>query len=153
MGRPRTIRSVYLDASCLIGICQGDQKHKPLLSVLARLDSGEIELIASTALIAEFLPNHPRSDGAAAAHVADLLEDPRTRLVDVSPSVSRRAREYRESMNLSTWDAIHLATAVEQGADVLFAVDGRLTPDTDVDGVWISHPFDLEEPNLFNQQD
>lgn len=122
--RPETVSRVCLDSSCLIGVVQGEEAFAPLRSLLAQIASGRVELVASTALLAEFLPNHSRSDRDLTSQVRGLVKSQAT-LVDVTPSLAELAADLREEFGLKTWDAIHLATSVMTEADVLFVRDEK----------------------------
>jgi predicted nucleic acid-binding protein len=105
---------------------------------LQGISAGSVELLASTALLAEFLPN--------------LLKTQAT-LLDVTPSVADLACELRELYGMSTWDAVHLATSITGKADVLFVRDNKFPVDQLVQGVWVSAPFDIEGEHLFSDLD
>ena len=49
---------------------------------------------------------------------------------------------------MGTWDAVHLATAILAGVDVVVVRDHKF-PDGDYEGVHITGPFDLDEDKLF----
>ena len=147
--RPDSVTRVCFDASCLIGIVQGEAVFAPLQSTLDGAADGRIEIIASTAMLAELLPNHPRGNPGAAVELRQLLKTQAT-LIDVSPTVAELAGEFREEFGLTTWDAVHLATSVVGNADVLFVRDGKFPTETLVRGVWVSGPYDIEGAHLFN---
>lgn len=148
--RPDKVRSASLDASALLGFVTGDPDFACLKSLLAAVDRGEVLLVESAAMLTEVRPRHAR-DTPARVHarqaVLALLESPETRLVDVSTVVARKAGELAAKHNLKTWDAVHLATAILSGVDVLVARDERF-PKGDVESVWVTEPFDLNEDNL-----
>lgn len=151
MARPEKVRRVLLDASCLIGVIAGEDEMLCLRSLLAAVDKGEVVMVASTALLTEVLPAHARNGSAVTRRrIQDLLRDPATELIDVSLPVAQRAAEYRVSFGLKTWDAVHLATASLAQCDVLFVRDGKFPTDSDVDGVWVSLPYDIEGEHLLN---
>lgn len=147
--RPETVGRVCLDSSCLIGVVQGEEAFAPLRSLLTQIASGKVELVASTALLAEFLPNHSRSDRDLTSQLRGLVKSQAT-LVDVTPSLAEMAADLREEFGLKTWDAIHLATSVLTEADVLFVRDGKFPTGRLVRGVWVSTPYDIEGEHLFN---
>lgn len=151
MGRPDKIESVLLDASALIGVIKGEPEFECLKSLLAAVDRGEVRLVESTAILAEVQPEH-RRDAALHADAREavraLLESPATQLVDVSTAVARKAGDLRVDHNLTTWDAVHLATAVVAGVDVLVVRD-RKFPAGMYEGVYVTGPFDIDEDKLF----
>jgi predicted nucleic acid-binding protein len=92
-----------------------------VLGVLALCESGEAELLASDALRFETDRNpHPvrRSYAEEALSVA-------SEHVSSSPAVEQRARGY-QTLGLKPLDALHLASAVEGGADYFCTCDDRL---------------------------
>jgi predicted nucleic acid-binding protein len=152
VARPDKIETALLDASALLGVIKGDEAFLPLRSLLAAVDRGEVRLVESTAILAEVLVAHPNdtTDHVHARNtVRDLLESKTTELVDVSTTVARKAGELRVSHGLKTWDAVHLATAIVAGVDVLVVRD-RGFPEGDFEGVFVTGPFDLAEGKLFD---
>lgn len=150
MGRPDTIRTALLDASALIGVIKGEPEFACLKSLLAAVDRGEIRLIESTAILAEVQPEHDSDTSRHARDkVRELLESPATQLVDVSTVVARKAGELKASLRLKTWDAVHLATAILGGVDVLVVRDHQF-PEGEYEGVYVTRPFDVDDDKLFH---
>ncbi len=148
MVKPDQVRRALLDASCLIGIIAGDPAFAALQSLLRAVDEGSVTLVESTAILTEVLPTHPRGDLAKRGIIQDLLESPRTELVDVTVVVARRAAELRVEHGLKTWDAIHLATGIVSSVDVVFVRDSKFPTGHTVDGVYVSNPYDIDEDKL-----
>lgn len=151
MARPDKVDSALLDASSLLGVVTGDPDFACLKSLLAAVDRGEVRLVESSAILVEVRPHH-EGDGPENARVRDdllaLLESRRTQLVDVNTVVARKAGQLAADLGLKTWDAVHLATAILAGVDVLIVRDGRF-PEGDYEGVWVTGPFDLNEGTIF----
>ncbi len=151
MARPDQIDTALLDASALIGVIKGEPEFECLKSLLAAVDRGEVALVESTAILIEVLPTHD-TDTELHAIARDaaraLLEAPATQLVDVSTAVARKAGELRATHRLKTWDAVHLATAILAGVDVVIVRDSKM-PEGDYEDVWVTGPFDLDEDKLF----
>lgn len=151
MGRPSKIESASLDASALIGVIKGEPAFEGLKALLAAVDRGEVTLVASTAILVEVQPQHGRDTefhSRAREAVRGLLESPATQLVDVSTAVARKAGSLRAKHGLTTWDAVHLATAILARVDVLVVRDNKF-PMGDYEGVYVTGPFDLDEDKLF----
>ncbi len=151
MGRPSKIERALLDASALIGVIKGELAFEGLRSLLAAVDRGEVTLVESTAILTEVQPQHTGdtdSHALARETVRALLESPMTQLVDVSTAVARKAGNLRVEHGLTTWDAVHLATAVLAGVDVLVVRDGKF-PMGEYEGVYVTGPFDIDEDKLF----
>lgn len=150
MAKPERIETVLLDASCLLGLVVDDPDFRCLRPLLEAVDQGTIQLVESTAILAEVLHKHERDTGAhalARSTMRDLLESADTRLVDVSSVIARKAGDLRVALGLKTWDAVHLATAIVAQVDVLVVRDSKF-PQGDHEGVWVTPPFDLNEDNL-----
>jgi predicted nucleic acid-binding protein len=119
--------------------------------VIEAVDAGQITLIVSTVHIVE-----ARGEGRGQpvdvdreARLLGLFDNERVVLVEFDRSVARRARTYTRSLTLNNYDAVHMASAVEAGADVFFSTDKDFPYDSDVDGVWVSKPYNLFSPDLF----
>lgn len=150
MARPDKVESTLLDASSLLGVVQGEAEFECLKSLLAAVDRGEVKLIESTAILTEVLPRHAGDTEAharAREGIRTLLESPETHLIDVSTVVARKAGDLRAKHSLKTWDAIHLATAIVAGVDVLIVRDGKF-PMGNYEGVYVSRPFDIDDDKL-----
>lgn len=150
MARPDKIQRALLDASALIGVIKGEEAFECLRTLLAAVDRGEISLVESTAILAEVQPEH-LADNSKHAHAREavraLLESPATVLVDVNTVVARKAGQLRVKHGLTTWDAVHLATAVLAKVDVLIVRDGKF-PMGDYEGVHVTTPFDIDDDKL-----
>lgn len=150
MARPDKIERALLDASALIGVIKGEEDFGCLRTLLAAIDRGEITLVESTAILAEVQPEHTADNGKhvqAREAVRTLLESPATDLVDVNTVVARKAGHLRVKHGLTTWDAVHLATAVLAKVDVLIVRDGKF-PTGDYEGVHVTSPFDIDDDKL-----
>lgn len=151
MARPSKVETALMDASALIGVIKGDPEFECLKSLLAAVDRGEITLVESTAILAEVQPEHVKDTevhALAREAVRALLESPTTQLVDVSTAVARKAGELRVKQGLTTWDAVHLATAILAGVDVLVVRDGKF-PEGMYEGVHVTGPFNIDDDKLF----
>jgi len=152
VGRPDRIDTALLDASSLLGVVLGDPEFECLKSLLAAVDRGDVRLVESTAILVEVLARHPRDTevhARAREAIRALLESPETQLVDVSTAVARKAADLRVGHGLKTWDAVHLATAILAGVDVLIVRDHQF-PLGEYEGVYVSRPFDIDGDKLFS---
>jgi predicted nucleic acid-binding protein len=152
VGRPEKITSALLDASSLLGVVTGEQAFTCLKPLLEAVDREEIRLVESTAILIEVRPHH-NGDGPENVRVREdllaLLQSRKTQLVDVNTVVARKAGQLATDLGLKTWDAVHLATAILSGVDVLIVRDGKF-PEGDYEGVWVTGPFDINEGNLLS---
>ena len=150
MARPDRIERALLDASALIGVIKGEEEFECLKTLLAAVDREEVTLVESTAMLAEVQPEHTRDTELhmlARGTVRALLESPTTELVDVNAVVARKAGQLRVTHNMSTWDAVHLATAIIANVDVLIVRDGKF-PKGNYEGVYVTAPFDIDDDKL-----
>jgi predicted nucleic acid-binding protein len=92
-----------------------------VLGIIAFCESGQAVLVSSDALEYETARNtHP----VRKAHAVDILERA-GRFVQLSPAVEQRARALNQA-GLKPLDALHLACAVDAGADFFCTCDDRL---------------------------
>ena len=151
MGRPDKIGSALLDASALIVVIEGEPEFECLKSLLAAVDREEVTLVESTAILAEVVPEHGRDTELhtqARDVVRALLEPPTTQLVGVSTAVARKAGDLRVKHGLHTWDAVHLATAILAGVDVLIVRDHKF-PAGEYESVYVTGAIDIDDDKLF----
>jgi predicted nucleic acid-binding protein len=118
---------IYLDL-CVIQRPFDDQMQprvrletQALIEIVARIQTGSIELVSSTALLAEHQRNRHLLRKTAAGHVLALASE----IVPIDPRIESRAELYRQS-GLKEMDAVHLACAVELGVDYFCTCDDRL---------------------------
>jgi predicted nucleic acid-binding protein len=148
--RPDKIKAALLDASSLLGVIVDAPEFRCLGSLLAAVERGEVQLVESTAILAEVLVEHSKDTprhARARETLRALLESPETQLVDVSTAVARKAGELKVRLGLKTWDAVHLATAILAGVDVLVVRDHKF-PLGYYEGVYVTGPFDIDGDKL-----
>ena len=127
--------TVAIDTAPLIYFMQEHPRYLPIVRpFFEALDRGDFEAVTSTITLLEVLV-HPLRTG-------DLLLSERYRdilcharhltLVDVTRPVSEEAARLRANTQLRTPDALQLATALNQHADVFVTNDARLPS---VDGI------------------
>lgn len=148
MARPDHVGRVLLDSSCLLGLIKGDEFYRPLASLMTSVARGETVLVESSAIFAEVLPEHGGGDAKRRGEILTLLQSVEVQLVDVSVLIARKAGDLRVEHGLQTWDAVHLATSILAGVDVLFVRDHRFPTGTVVEGVYVSEPHDIDDDKL-----
>lgn len=132
---------VYLD-TCSIQRPFDDQSQtrivieaEAVLGIIDRIENGEVELLGSEILQLETEDNPNPVGRRFALDVLGLA----SRQVKVDGEIESAARAY-ETSSIQPYDALHLASAVEGGADVFCTTDDDLyhagqtvnTEDTDV---------------------
>ena len=95
---------------------------------MERVNAGRLTAAASVLLLAEVLvPAYRARNPAAARQARAALERiPNLELVEVTAGVSDVAARLRAEHNLRTPDALHVATALREGAGWLVTNDRRL---------------------------
>ena len=143
-------KSAYLDACCYINWATGKDPH--IESWLQAARDNKLRLFASTLLLAE-ARGGARTDPNphAEERIRRLLTEPYIVLVDVSRRVGLTAREIiADTPRIKNWDAVHLATAVVAGAEVLLSSNTRdFRPGQLQRGVWIDEPYPYGGEKLF----
>lgn len=120
---------ILLDSVALIYYIE---RHPRYFAVAAewmeRVEAGRISAVASTLLLAEVLVPAYRagSSGAARQARAALERIPNFEMVDVSTSIADVAARLRATHDLRTPDALHVATALNEGVEWLVTNDRRL---------------------------
>ncbi|MEU4715517.1 type II toxin-antitoxin system VapC family toxin [Micromonospora purpureochromogenes] len=149
--RPENPSSVYLDSNTLIYAMTKRPGYEPVAEVLRLAEAKKLEVIISDLSYVEVRgwPNKdPYPPGLDQACLA-ALDSPRLLRVEFSRGIALRARRYAYSYSLGNYDAVHLASAVEAGADVLMTWDKDLKRVRLVDGVWVHEPYDIGDATLF----
>jgi predicted nucleic acid-binding protein len=95
---------------------------------MERVNAGQLTAAASALLLAEVLvPAYRAGKPAAARQARAALERiPNLELLDVTAAVSDVAARLRAEHNLRTPDALHVATALTEGAGWIVTNDRRL---------------------------
>ena len=149
MAKDKAPKRVLLDASALIGLIQGDPEFAVLKSLLQALENGEARLVESTAIFVEVLPNRSTDlDPSVREDILTLLRGQDVEIVDVNLVVASKAAALRVQYGLKTWDAIHIATAIVTGAEVVIGRDRKFPDGEVVEGVSIREPYDIFEDRL-----
>jgi predicted nucleic acid-binding protein len=119
--------TVYLD-TCSIQRPFDDQSQtrivleaEAVLGIIDRVESGEVELLGSEILQLETEENPNPVGRRFALDVLGLA----SRQVVVDDEIESVARAY-ETLGIQAYDALHLASAVEGGADVFCTTDDAL---------------------------
>lgn len=119
------------DSAVFLELISGkNSKHPeriPLIqSVLSLLKKGEHHLLASTLVYVEVLAKHNPGSAISKFHrVMSNSKQVKTLSVDVG--VAKKAQQIRNRVGrMKTPDAVHVATAIAGGAEVLHTFDGLL---------------------------
>lgn len=150
MARPENPSSVYLDSNALIYAIVKRPGHEPIAEVLRLAQADKLTVVISTLSYVDVRgwgrtdPYPPDLD----RRCIDVLDDPRLLRVEFTRKVAVNARRVAYTYGLKNPDAIHLASAVEAGVDVLMTADMRFPHGQLVEGVWVDVPYEPGPPVL-----
>lgn len=121
----------YWDSCVFIAYLRDHPSQKThvdeILNLLQQAEHGRIRVVTSTLAVAEVRPYADKYDAARMEFIEDLFltNRPWFKLVALTRHYAGQARTIAErNRNLQNTDAIHIATAIEEHADVLFTMDG-----------------------------
>ena len=120
---------IALDTSCLLYYIEQNPKYEKFTQIIFEelLLSGNTKAIASTLIITETLPPafaENRRD-LVLAYKSAILGLPNLTIYPVTEQIAETAAYIRGVHRLSTPDAIHLATAIEEGAKAIIGNDKK----------------------------
>lgn len=120
---------VGLDTMIFIYQVQDHPTYAPLTgALLAATEKGDVRAVASTLALTELLVR-PLQEGAetvAGEYYLLLTSFPHLTVAAAGPEVARLAAELRADLGLRTPDALHIATAMHEGAGAFVTNDRRL---------------------------
>jgi predicted nucleic acid-binding protein len=130
------IRSIYWDANIFIAWLSGENRDPDEMNGIAEqlemLEKGKLIICTSTITLTEVLRSKLLPHNAELFGL--LFKRPSYQLIDVSRKVIATAHDIRDyysrhkeaaSTDLTTPDAIHLASAIEEGCEVFYTFDGK----------------------------
>lgn len=128
MGLKATDRRTALDTNVFISLFANEPLGKKVVPIIdAAANHGKLELIASVLAFAECAVR-PYQEGnwAALDQIKLMFQMPHLNVFPVDDRVAEEAARLRAVYNFKMPDAIHLATAIIQQADVFLTNDHRL---------------------------
>lgn len=133
MGRSMSL--IYVDTSCIIYLLEASGPiHRAVSERLASYGANADATLVTSRLARLECRTKPLREANAAllARYETFFGAQRFRLVDVSPMVIERATDLRVKHGFKTPDALHLATAIIVGADVVLTGDHQFERCTEV---------------------
>jgi predicted nucleic acid-binding protein len=121
---------VGLDTSVFIYHFEAHPRYLPLTQeLLASIQAGQRTAIASTIMVMELTvqPWKMGRSSVAREYEALLIHFPNLALVDVNRDVARRAALVRADHSVRPADALHIATALLEGATAFVTNDRKLS--------------------------
>jgi len=112
---------MYLDTNILIYLLeQHNDYSERVADVLEEIAHNNGQLVTSVITVTEFLA------GTESSSLVTLQKVPRLQFAHLSEGLAEKAACLQNKESLQIGDAIHLATALEQGADTFFTNDKQL---------------------------
>ncbi len=123
-------RRPYLDTSVHVADIQNEAGREVSAQILRAAELGDLTIVASTLVIAELV--HASGRPVLVTPAQDEAIERRflngwTELVELDVAIAIRARRIAREHGLKPADAVHVATAIEAGADVFLSWDDRLS--------------------------
>lgn len=118
-------RKVAIDSNCFIYLIEGSAYAESLMELFQKVEQGELEAVTSTLTYTEVLtePYKSKDNQLIEEYRATLRHFPHLRFRSMDMAVADRSAQYRVQYGLKTPDAIQLATAVLEEADVFITND------------------------------
>lgn len=120
---------VFLDTAPLIYFIEGHSQYQQKLKELFLLnDKGNFRFVSSTITLLEVLvkPLKEGENKIVEQYKTILTNAEGIDIFDITMSITIKAAELRAKYNISTPDALQVATAIEQSADYFLTNDLRL---------------------------
>lgn len=121
--------TIALDTPCLLYHVEKNPKYTNFTEIIFEdlLANNKIKAIASTLLLTETLalPFAENRHDLISAYKSIILGFPNLTLYPLSEEKAEKAGFLRGVYHLATPDAIHLATAIEEGADAIIGNDAK----------------------------
>lgn len=117
---------VYVDTNVLIALVE--EKRREVLSLFYGAAEGKISFVTSEISLAEVLvkPLETGRSDLVAAYSELLADGPSLSTIAISRGILWQSAELRSKMGGKLPDAVHVASAMEAGCDVLLSNDLRL---------------------------
>ena len=144
----------YLDSSVYIAAINSEPTRVRIVkAILEAADRSEIQLVASTFVVAEVIRRRGEEHTLSVDHEAEIdsiLRSDRILWVELDFSLAIQARKLARLHNLRPGDAIHLASAIRGKADVLLRYDSGFNTTSTLDGIEICDPYWYGPATLFD---
>ena len=132
-------RRVYIDSNIFIYAFESYPEFADCVDILRGLVDDEFEGVTSEIAFIEILPKpiHGGRADLADAYLNTMVGAAGLMLVPVGRDVILRAVTLRAAARLNSLDAIHIATALDTGCDVLLTGDLRLRTPPQLEAIYL----------------
>lgn len=119
------MRNIYIDSNLYISALGEDVVTRHIAALLERADTKQINLVSSVLVYGEVIKTN---SSAETGHILLFLDALPVAYPPINKEVMLQAAQLRlDNPALKLPDAIHLATALANGCDVLLSEDKQLT--------------------------
>ncbi|MEV5768321.1 type II toxin-antitoxin system VapC family toxin [Micromonospora sp. NPDC052213] len=141
---------VYIDTCVFLNVIKRETPFWPgSLKMLLAAERGDIQLVASTLVLAEVASHNGEVDPAKRDEVIDrYLTDAPVQWYELDLFVVEDTRRICDSFEMRGADAAHLATAIRAKADFLVSNDKRFPYDQTIGGVRVIRPMVLWDATI-----
>lgn len=132
-------RRVYIDSNIFIYAFESYPDFAECVDILRGLVDDKLEGVTSEIAFIEILPKpvHGGRADLADAYLKTMISAAGLALVPVGRDVLLRAVTLRAAARLNSMDAIHIATALDTGCDVLLTSDLRLRTPPQLETIYL----------------
>jgi len=119
---------IYWDSCCFIGLLQDEKDKAPALADLAQKAAADDLVIVTSALtIAEVckLPDTGAQPEEQTKKVLKFFENPYIVVRSLDRAIAERANRIARDTGIKPLDAVHVATGIVTGCEVLYTYDGK----------------------------
>ncbi|MCF6344689.1 MAG: type II toxin-antitoxin system VapC family toxin [Devosiaceae bacterium] len=138
-------RNVYFDTNIFIYILEGSEEYASQIeSIHMAIKSREFSIVTSEIIFTEILPLHVKQDAQEKIKLSiDFLSEVGAfKLVAADRDICIQAGFLRGKIGMKTPDALHVATAMQEGCDVFLTNDSKIKTPVGIDLVLISELSD-----------
>jgi predicted nucleic acid-binding protein len=130
---------VYLDSNIFIYAFENYVLYPECAEVMRALVADEISGVASEIALLEILPKpvHGGRPALGDAYLEAMATAGGLALVPVTREVILRAVSLRAAAKINSLDAVHIATAIDAGCDLLLTNDFRLRPPPQLRAIYL----------------
>ena len=145
--------SEYWDTCLFLTYLQNKSEEQELVEIISallrRAESGDTLIVVSTLVLAEIRPvraYEPRHNDV----IWDLFHTnrPYLRMVSLSPRLAQEAGTIGSGNQLTSPDAVHVATALSKRVDVMYTQDGAADKERRRSGKLLSYDGKIGKPPL-----
>lgn len=116
--------TLYWDSNVIIDCLQKGEPWHHIEPILKQAEAGRIDIIVSALCLAEVIKDKTKPNEDVTALIEQFFEQPYVHVYSANESTMKLAGQLRLQHELTTIDAIHLATALERKVGVFLTRDG-----------------------------